>query len=172
MGARSTGREAALQMLFALEAGGGSAERVIMHYWRLTPGDPEGREYADKIVRGVGGELDGVDETIRKASTNWRLERMTRVDRNVLRLGAWELMKSSDVPRAVILDEAVELAKRFGSEESGAFVNGVLDRIAEDIGRVDRDRAAGPKGSDGGGKKGGGDKDGRGPKSSRAARRR
>jgi N utilization substance protein B len=132
-------------MLFALEAGGGSAEQVVMHYWRLTPGDPEGRSYADRIVRGVESDLGEVDEIIRKASTNWRLERMTRVDRNVLRLGAWEIMKSTDVPRAVILDEAVELAKRFGSEESSAFVNGVLDRIAEDLGRVDKDRVEGSK---------------------------
>lgn len=141
MGARSSGREAALQMLFAFEAGGGSAERVIAAYWRETPGDPEGRDYADKAVRGVTSESERVDEAIRKASTNWRLERMARVDRNVLRLGAWELQRSTDVPRAVILDEAVELAKRFGSEESGAFVNGVLDRIASDLGRVDRDRS-------------------------------
>jgi N utilization substance protein B len=145
MGARTTGREAALQMLFALEAGGGSDERVITHYWRLTPGDPEGREYADQIVRGVYGGLSKVDETIRKASVNWRVERMARVDRNVLRLGAWELLFGKDVPRAVILDEAVELAKRFGSEDSGSFVNGVLDRIAEDLGRIDRDRAAAAK---------------------------
>jgi N utilization substance protein B len=140
MGARSTGRESALQMLFAMEAGGGSAERVVAAYWRETPGDPEGREYADAVVRGVFDELTAVDDAIKKASTNWRLERMARVDRNVLRLGAWELLRQGDVPRAVILDEAVELAKRFGSEESGAFVNGVLDRIASDIGRVDRDR--------------------------------
>ena len=79
-------------------------------------------------------------ESIRKASTNWRIERMARVDRNVLRLGTWELAQIDDVPRAVILDEAVELAKRFGSEDSGSFVNGVLDRIATDLGRVDRDR--------------------------------
>ncbi len=129
-----------MQMLFAMEAGGGSAERVIAAFWRETPGDPEGREYADRMVRGVSGDLDKVDEAVRKASTNWRLERMARVDRNVLRLGAWELLMSSDVPRAVILDEAVELAKRFGSEDSGAFVNGVLDRVASDVGRVDRDR--------------------------------
>jgi N utilization substance protein B len=127
-------------MLFALDAGGGSAERVIAAYWRETPGDPEGRDYADAALRGVAGELDAVDEAIKKASTNWRIERMARVDRNVLRLGAWELLRKVDVPRAVILDEAVELAKRFGSEESGAFVNGVLDRIATDVGRVDRDR--------------------------------
>jgi N utilization substance protein B len=140
MGARSSGRESALQMLFAFEAGGGSAERVIAAFWRETPGDPEGREYADEAVRGVADELVGIDEAIKKASTNWRLERMARVDRNVLRLGAWELSHHGDVPRAVILDEAVELAKRFGSEESGAFVNGVLDRIANDLGRVDKDR--------------------------------
>ncbi len=140
MGARTSGRESALQMLFAAEASGGSAERVIATYWRETPGDPEGRAYADGVVRGVLGDLAGVDEIIRKASTNWRLERMARVDRNVLRLGAWELRKNQEVPRAVILDEAVELAKRFGSEDSGAFVNGVLDRIAEDLGRVDKDR--------------------------------
>lgn len=148
-------------MLFALEQGTSSAERVIMHYWRLTPGDPEGRAYADQIVRGVEKDLRKVDETIRKASVNWRLERMARVDRNVLRLGAWELMNGGDVPRAVILDEAVELAKRFGSEDSSAFVNGVLDRIAEDLGRVDRDRAAANKQADpgkgaGAGKHGGG----------------
>jgi transcription antitermination protein NusB len=141
MGARSSGRESALQMLFAMEAGGGSADRVVAAYWRETPGDPEGRAYADGVVHGVADELEKVDEAIRKASTNWRLERMARVDRNVLRLGAWELLRSKDVPRAVILDEAVELAKRYGSEESGAFVNGVLDRVATDAGRVDRDRA-------------------------------
>lgn len=140
MGARSSGREAALQMLFALEVSGASAERVIGYFWRETPGDPEGRAYADKVVRGVAADLEKVDESIRKASTNWRIERMARVDRNVLRLGAWELAASGEVPRAVILDEAVELAKRFGSEDSGSFVNGVLDRVASDLGRVDRDR--------------------------------
>jgi len=140
MGARTSGREAALQMLFALETSGDAIERVIAAFWRETPGDPEGRDYADAVARGVAGELSQVDEAIRKASTNWRLERMARVDRNVLRLGAWELSRSAEVPRAVILDEAVELAKRFGSEESGSFVNGVLDRIASDLGRVDRDR--------------------------------
>jgi N utilization substance protein B len=140
MGARTSGREAALQMLFALEASGDAIERVVANFWRETPGDPEGRDYADEVARGVAGELAQVDEAVRKASTNWRLERMARVDRNVLRLGAWELLHSHAVPRAVILDEAVELAKRFGSEESSAFVNGVLDRVAANLGRVDKDR--------------------------------
>ncbi|MGC4090604.1 MAG: transcription antitermination factor NusB [Polyangiaceae bacterium] len=138
MGARSTAREAALQMLFALDASGASADSIIADYWRETPGDAEGRAYADELVRGIAEDLEGTDTRIRSASKNWRLERMTRVDRNVLRLGAWELAHRTDVPRAVILDEAVEIAKRYGTEESGSFVNGVLDRIADDCGREDR----------------------------------
>jgi len=128
-------------MLYSLESGG-SIERVMMHYWRLTPGDPEGREYADGLARGVANELVRLDEMIRKASANWRIERMARVDRNILRIGAWEILHSQDVPRAVIIDEGVELAKKFGTEDSSSFVNGVLDRIAEDLGRVDNDAGA------------------------------
>lgn len=132
-------------MLFALDAGSGSAKDVIADFWRETPGDAEGREYADDLVTSIARDLEATDELIRAASKNWRLERMTRVDRNVLRLGAWELAHRLDVPRAVILDEAVEIAKRFGTEESGSFVNGVLDRIADDCGR--KDEPSEPSGS-------------------------
>jgi N utilization substance protein B len=140
MGARTSGRLAGLQMLFSVEVSGNDAETTIRNYWREFDGDPEGRFYADEILRGVVESLSDVDETIRRASTNWRLERMTRVDRNLLRLATWELLYCKDLPRAVILDEAVELAKRFGTEESSSFVNGVLDRVAENCGRVDNDR--------------------------------
>jgi transcription antitermination protein NusB len=143
MGARTTAREAALQMLFALEASGAEADRVIADYWLETPGDAEDRAYADAIVRGVAGELAETDARVRAASKNWRIERMTRVDRAVLRLGAYELVHRHEVPRAVILDEAVEIAKRYGTEESGAFVNGVLDRVADDCGRKDDPGAPG-----------------------------
>jgi N utilization substance protein B len=140
MGARHSGREAALQMLFQMEASGASVDRVIELFWRNFEADPEGRAYADAAVRGIEGALAQVDARISAASTHWRLERMARVDRNVLRLGTWELEHKPDVPRAVILDEAVELAKSYGTEESSAFVNGVLDKIAESLGRVDTDR--------------------------------
>ena len=129
-------------MLFALEASGAEVDRVIGDYWLETPGDPEDRAYADEIVRGVARELEQTDARLRAASKNWRIERMTRVDRSVLRLGAFELAHRLDVPRAVILDEAVEIAKRYGTEESGSFVNGVLDRVADDCGRSDSDRGA------------------------------
>jgi len=144
VGARTTAREAALQMLFAIDATGNDVDQAISDFWRELPGDAEGREYADQLVRGVRGDSEKLDERIRAASQNWRLERMARIDRNALRLGTYELLTRTDVPRAVVLDEAVELAKRFGGEESSKFVNGVLDRIADDLGRRDTDQ--GPQG--------------------------
>jgi N utilization substance protein B len=126
-------------MLFAVDAAEGDVEDVIHDYWRETPGDAEGRTFADKLARGVATNLGKIDQLIGTASANWRVERMTRVDRNVLRIGAYELSSCPDIPRAVSIDEAVELAKRFGTEESGSFVNGVLDRIAENCGRRDED---------------------------------
>jgi N utilization substance protein B len=141
MGARTSGRQAALQMLFGIDgAEEADADSTIRGFWREFTADPEGREYADDLVRGVVSRFSRVDDLIRLSSTNWRLERMARVDRNLLRMAAFELLEMQAVPRAVILDEAVELAKLFGSEDSGAFVNGVLDRIAEEVGRMDLDR--------------------------------
>ena len=139
MGARHSGRQAALQMLFQMEVSGADADVAIDLFWRsfLDGVDPEGRDYADEVVRGVTATKDDLDRHITASSTHWRLERMARVDRNLLRLSTWELVNRPDVPRAVILDEAVELAKLFGTDESSAFVNGVLNRVAENLGRVD-----------------------------------
>ncbi len=138
MGARHSGREAALQMLFQMEASGASADDAIDLFWRSfgADSDPEGRAYADAAVRGVWAARDELDAHIVAASAHWRIERMGRVDRNVLRLGTWELQQKVDVPRAVVLDEAVELAKSFGTDDSSGFVNGVLNRVADTLGRV------------------------------------
>ena len=135
MGARSSGREAAVQMLYSIEVSGESVEMVIREFWRELPGEAEGRAYADELVRGVMVEFEDADRRIQVASDHWRLERMARVDRNVMRLAVWELLHRPDIPRAVVLDEAVELAKRFGGDNSGAFVNGVLSRVADECGR-------------------------------------
>jgi len=126
-------------MLFQMELSGTSPEATVELYWRsfVADADPEGRPYADDVVHGVAATRDELDRHITAASAHWRLERMSRVDRNVLRLGTWELAHRTDVPRAVILDEAVELAKAFGTDESSAFVNGVLNRIADTLGRQD-----------------------------------
>ena len=145
MGARHSGREAALQMLFQIEASAASADDAIDLYWRsfAADADPEGRVYADACVRGVAEAGGALDTQIAAASQNWRVERMSRVDRNVLRLGTWELVHQADVPRAVVLDEAVELAKSYGTDDSSAFVNGVLNKVADALGRKDEPRSAG-----------------------------
>lgn len=136
MGARTAAREAALQMLYAAELGQHTADTLLKDFWREFPGDAEGRSYADSAVRGVLAERAQLDQRVVSASANWRLERMTPIARNVLRLGTWELLTHPEIPRAVIIDESVEIAKRYGGQESGAFVNGVLDRIADTCGRA------------------------------------
>jgi transcription antitermination protein NusB len=85
--------------------------------------------YASRLVEGVESHREEIDERIRAQAENWRLERMPSVDRNILRLAIYEMWHQNDVPKLVVLDEAVELAKRFGSEQSGRFVNGVLDGL-------------------------------------------
>ena len=126
-----------MQILFQMEASNAGADEAIRLFWRSfgADADPEGRLYAEDAVRGVHAQLATLDKHIAEASAHWRVERMTRVDRNVLRLGAWELAHRHDVPREVVLDEAIELAKEFGTDESSAFVNGVLNRIADALGR-------------------------------------
>src|SRR5882672_2954481 len=101
MGARHSGREAALQLLFSMEASGQTAAEVIEGFWHTFQADPEGREYAEAIVQGVEKDKVELDAMITASAKNWRIERMTRIDRNLLRLGTWELAKRSDVPRAV-----------------------------------------------------------------------
>jgi len=133
MGSRRKGREAALQMLYQMDVSGVSAEQAIRDFWATLATTTEGEGLANQIVRGYAAEADPIDQLIRDVSQHWRLERMTRVDRNILRLATYELMSLADVPRRVTLNEAVELAKRFGSEGSPGFVNGVLDRIATDL---------------------------------------
>lgn len=138
-GPRRLAREAALQVLYALDvANESSAEainRAINAYWAHLEGPPEGRTYGDELVRGVMAKRDALDGAVRSANPNWRVERMAKVDRNVLRLAALELVHLG-VPSQVAIDEAVELAKRFGTAESSAFVNGTLDKLARAHGKL------------------------------------
>jgi len=136
MGTRRKGREAALQMLYQMDVSGVSAAQAISLFWATLGPGREGEVFANTIVRGCEEDHDAIDTTIRSVSQHWRLERMARVDRNILRLATYELMKLADVPRRVTLNEAVELAKRFGSDGSPGFVNGVLDKIASDLGKA------------------------------------
>jgi transcription antitermination protein NusB len=139
-GARRAAREAALQVLFWLDSSEMDPDEALRTFFRQFEFEAEGRQHTEDLVRGVRADVQSLDALITEASQNWRLERMSRLDRNGLRMGAWELRARTDIPRTVILDEAVDVAKAFGTEESGAFVNGVLNRIADVLKRIDTDR--------------------------------
>jgi N utilization substance protein B len=138
MGSRRKGREAALRILYFMDVSGASDSQAIKHYWGHLverPEAPEEQDFANQIVRAYAETKEEVDGFIRSSSHHWRLERMPIVDRNVLRVAIVELRTMAEIPKRVTLNEAVELAKRFGSEGSGSFVNGVLDRIATELGK-------------------------------------
>jgi N utilization substance protein B len=132
-GPRRLAREAALQILYALDETAVDDSAALTHaiqtYWAHLEGPVAGREYADQLVRATMQERDALDQAIRDANPTWRIERMARVDRNILRIAVHEFVRA-DIPANVAIDEAVELAKRFGGEDSAAFVNGTLDKIA------------------------------------------
>lgn len=127
---RRESREKVFQTLFMMDALGIGPDEAVPLFSLISPPAPDAAFYA-RTVRGVFEHREEVDALIRRAAQNWRLERMALVDRNILRLGAYEICHSADVPFAVAINEAVDLAKRYGSAESGAFVNGILDRISE-----------------------------------------
>jgi N utilization substance protein B len=129
MGARRRARELALRVLFHLEYSPGDPEAAFELLCGNFHVPEEGLDFARGIVLGVTTNLRELDRLIREASRNWRLERMSRVDRNILRMAAYELVFAPDIPPRAAMDEAVELGKRYGSEDSAAFINGVLDHI-------------------------------------------
>ena len=116
-------------MLFQLDLSGGSPAEVAGQFWNAREADPAEREFADRLVRGVREGQDRLDRWIVASASNWRLERMAVVDRNVLRLAVFEMLEEAETPPAVIIDEAVEVAKKFGGPDSGSFINGVLDSV-------------------------------------------
>ncbi len=127
---RTKARERALQALYQIDVAAEGIDEALAAFWKsFEPVEREVRELAEGLVRGVAEHRRAVDEAIEEASSNWRLDRMARVDRNVLRLAVYELVQT-DVPVKVVINEAIELGKKFGSESSGAFVNGVLDKVA------------------------------------------
>ena len=136
MSTRRRAREVVLQMMYQLEASALEPRQVLEAY-RTSFGDgPLPDDFAREMFLDIADRIAALDEVIVSASDNWRLERMSRVDRNILRVGVFELCHRPETPPRVAINEAVELAKRFGTEDSAAFVNGVLDRIARDTRRL------------------------------------
>lgn len=130
---RTKARERALQALYQIDVAAEGIDEALARFWKsFEPVEREVMELAEGLVRGVAAERRAVDDAIEQVSTHWRLDRMAKVDRNVLRLAVYELLRT-DVPVKVVINEAIELGKKYGSESSGAFVNGVLDKVASGL---------------------------------------
>ncbi|HEY2865699.1 MAG TPA: transcription antitermination factor NusB [Pyrinomonadaceae bacterium] len=134
-GTRHKAREAALQMLFAADLYKVDPDRLTEDYWSEfgdTTIDTKTREFADKLVGGTLRELAAIDQRIKTRAEHWRIERMAIVDRNVLRLAVFEFL-FEDTPDTVVINEALEIARRFSTYEATQFINGILDAIKHDL---------------------------------------
>ena len=138
MGNRRKARECALQLMYGLEFNvlqdGAETRQYLADFWHSFPEESSKNEdvraFAEALVLGVRNNDEPIDALIQKASTNWKLERMSLVDRNILRIATHELRNLHDIPPKVSLNEAIEIAKRYGTEDSSSFVNGILDKIS------------------------------------------
>lgn len=133
MGSRRRARELAIKVLFHLEFTPGDPEEVFQLICENFGPSKSMRSFSRELVLGVCANRKELDQLISRASEHWRLERMSRVDRTILRLGAFEILAMKDIPPKVSIDEAVELGKIYGTEDSGGFINGVLDNIYNNL---------------------------------------
>lgn len=133
MGTRRKAREHSLQLLYQVDMAGSDVEEALELHWSREPADPDVVAFANLLARGTVENLARVDQLIAEASINWKVSRMSYVDRNILRLATFEFLELEDVPTMAALNEAIELGKRFGTSDSGAFINGILDRIARNL---------------------------------------
>jgi len=127
MGTRRRARELALQLLYQHELTGKPPEEMQRDFEEWKNASESMREFADQLLQGTLCHLQEIDEELSRQTAHWRLERLATVDRNILRLALYELQHQTQTPHAVVIDEAIEIAKKFGAEESARFVNGVLD---------------------------------------------
>jgi transcription antitermination factor NusB len=134
VGKRRKSRELALQLLYELDLhddGGGTSR--LGEFWTRNPADAEVRTFTEELVRGTREHQQKIDDLIRQFTEHWSLDRMAVVDRNILRQGIYELLWAPDVPPKVTINEALEVAKKFSTQESSRFINGILDRIRKEF---------------------------------------
>lgn len=126
---RRTGRECAVQFLYGLDFTEYDWETAIDSFWATTSARPGAKAYAQYLIEGIMQHREALDTEITGALANWRPERVGRVEHNILRVALFELRYAEDVPQKVAINEAIEIAKRFGNDEAPRFINGVLDRL-------------------------------------------
>jgi transcription antitermination protein NusB len=134
MGTRRKGRELALQALYQVEMTGDETAAALDRFLNHFEGSAKAREFARRLVSGVISQRAEIDRLIAQSTEHWKLDRMAKVELTILRMATYELVFCPDIPANVSLDEAIEIGKRFGSEESAAFINGILDQVAQSSG--------------------------------------
>jgi len=143
---RRQGREIALKIIYSLQDQEGEVETTLTDFWQNfrfkndVLGEPvegadaalpfEVQRFAEELILGVADNLEQIDQTIEEHSTNWALDRMARVDLSLLRMATYELLFRPEIPTSVVINEAIEVGKRYGTKETPAFVNGILDKIS------------------------------------------
>jgi len=135
MGLRRAARECALQMLYELDVGKLTKNEILDTYWQMNEQPQKVRDFANQLFEGAVQNLKEIDKIIQRHAKNWRLSRMAAVDRNVLRLAVYEFLSVCKTPETVVINEALEIAKKFSTHESAQFVNGILDSIKNDLTR-------------------------------------
>lgn len=133
MGKRRKARESALQILFQLEFNDIPVDEIIAQFWKDKKASLEIREYAAWLVKGIISHQEEINDLIQSLSDHWRLTRMALIDRNILRTAVFELLYEENIAPAVVINEAIEIAKRYSSEEAAAFVNGILDAVRKKL---------------------------------------
>jgi N utilization substance protein B len=129
MGSRRKARELALQMLFQHDLSGNPRETIISTFEDLQKAKPPIRDFAVRVFDGTVENLEKIDSMIGEQAENWRISRMAVVDRNIIRMSIYEFLHETDTPKLVIIDEAIEIAKKFSTQKSSQFINGILDGI-------------------------------------------
>jgi N utilization substance protein B len=133
---RRKAREYALQLLFQTDFTQGKLNsKDIKEFWSEKKEAKDVKDFTEDLVRGTLGRLNEIDTIVEKVTENWLLKRMSAVDRNILRFAAYEILYRKDIPSAVTINEAIEIAKKFSSTEAAPFLNGVLDRLAKEAGK-------------------------------------
>jgi transcription antitermination protein NusB len=133
MGLRRVARECALQMLFELDVGKNSKDEILRTFWQMNEHPLKVREFADQLFIGTIRQLKEIDKVIQQHTKHWRLNRMAAVDRNVIRLAVFEFLSGGKTPETVVINEALDIARKFSTQESAQFVNGILDSIKNEL---------------------------------------
>ena len=133
MGHRRKARESALQILYKLEFDPAEAGGAVHSFWKKKRGTAEAREYSRWLVEGILARREEIDAAIQSISEHWRIPRMAIVDRNILRLAAFELLQAGTIAPAIVINEAIEIAKKYSGPEAATFVNGILDALRKKI---------------------------------------